>query len=336
MKQHLVITAIGTDRAGILNRVSRRVTQCGCNILDSQLAIYGSEFTLMMLVSGTANEIAKVEATLPLTSQELDLLTTMKRTGEHEVRRHSLVINVNVRAPDKPGIVDAVTAFFAERDLDINSLSAHTNTVGDTRQFEMELTLSLPPQYELSRVETEFSVLCEKLNSDAAISVVSTPIKETNMQTLTAGTPAPDFSLQDQNGETVTLSQFKGKKRVLVYFYPKAMTPGCTTQACSLRDSKAELDELDTVVLGISPDAVKRLTKFVERDALNFTLLSDEDHAVADAFGVWGLKKFMGREYDGIHRISFLVGKDGVIEHVFNKFKTKDHHDVVINYLKGI
>ncbi|MFD2180313.1 thioredoxin-dependent thiol peroxidase [Veronia pacifica] len=154
------------------------------------------------------------------------------------------------------------------------------------------------------------------------------------MQTLTAGTPAPDFTLQDQNGSDVTLSQFKGDKNVLVYFYPKAMTPGCTTQACSLRDSKAELDALDTVVLGISPDAVKRLTKFTERDELNFTLLSDEDHAVADAFGVWGLKKFMGKEYDGIHRISFLVNKEGNIGHVFDKFKTKDHHDVVISYLK--
>lgn len=155
------------------------------------------------------------------------------------------------------------------------------------------------------------------------------------MQTLEAGAPAPEFSLPDQNGNTVSLSQFKGKNKVLVYFYPKAMTPGCTTQACSLRDSKAELDALNTVVLGISPDPVKKLKGFEEKKDLNFTLLSDEDHAVADAFGVWGPKKFMGKEYDGIHRLSFLVDENGHIEHVFNKFKTKDHHDVVINYLKG-
>ncbi|MEZ8144126.1 thioredoxin-dependent thiol peroxidase [Enterovibrio norvegicus FF-33] len=155
------------------------------------------------------------------------------------------------------------------------------------------------------------------------------------MQTLTAGVAAPDFSLQDQNGNTVSLSQFKGKNKVLVYFYPKAMTPGCTTQACSLRDSKSELEALNTVVLGISPDPVKKLKGFEEKKALNFTLLSDEDHAVADTFGVWGPKKFMGREYDGIHRLSFLIGEDGNVEHVFNKFKTKDHHDVVIGYLKG-
>lgn len=155
------------------------------------------------------------------------------------------------------------------------------------------------------------------------------------MQTLEAGAPAPDFSLPDQNGNTVTLDQFKGKNKVLVYFYPKAMTPGCTTQACSLRDSKAELDALNTVVLGISPDPVKKLKGFEEKKELNFTLLSDEDHAVADAFGVWGRKKFMGKEYDGIHRLSFLVDENGNIEHVFNKFKTKDHHDVVISYLKG-
>jgi len=152
------------------------------------------------------------------------------------------------------------------------------------------------------------------------------------MSPVSAGTPAPAFSLQDQNDQTVSLADFKGKK-VLVYFYPKAMTPGCTVQAQSLRDSKAQLDEKNLVVLGISPDVVKRLTKFTERDELNFTLLSDEDHAVADAYGVWGLKKFMGKEYDGIHRISFLVDENGVIEHVFDKFKTKDHHQVVLDFL---
>ena len=153
------------------------------------------------------------------------------------------------------------------------------------------------------------------------------------MKTLTAGTPAPAFTLQNQNDEPVSLTDFKGKK-VLAYFYPKAMTPGCTVQACGLRDSKAELDELNVEVLGISIDAVKRLPKFIERDNLNFTLLSDEDHAVADQFGVWGEKKFMGKVYDGLHRISFLIDENGVIEHVFNKFKTKDHHEVVLAYLK--
>ncbi|MDO6708454.1 thioredoxin-dependent thiol peroxidase [Photobacterium sp. 1_MG-2023] len=152
------------------------------------------------------------------------------------------------------------------------------------------------------------------------------------MQTLTAGTPAPDFTLLNQEGEPVSLNDFKGKK-VLAYFYPKAMTPGCTVQACGLRDSKAELDALNVVVLGISIDPVKRLPKFIERDNLNFTLLSDEDHAVAEQFGVWGEKKFMGKVYDGLHRISFLINEEGMIEHVFNKFKTKDHHDVVLNYL---
>ncbi|MGR5093623.1 thioredoxin-dependent thiol peroxidase [Vibrio maritimus] len=154
------------------------------------------------------------------------------------------------------------------------------------------------------------------------------------MNTLTAGTPAPNFSLLDQDGNTVTLQDFQGKK-VLFYFYPKAMTPGCTVQAQGLRDTKAELDAHNVVVLGVSIDPVKRLGKFIERDSLNFTLLSDEDHAVADQFGVWGEKKFMGKVYDGLHRISFLINEEGVIEHVFNKFKTKTHHEVVLDYLNG-
>lgn len=153
------------------------------------------------------------------------------------------------------------------------------------------------------------------------------------MNTLTAGDKAPLFSLLDENESTVNLSDFIGKKRVLVYFYPKAMTPGCTTQAQNLRDAKAALDENNTVVFGISPDEPKRLAKFCQRDELNFTLLSDVDHKVANDFGVWGLKKFMGKEYDGIHRISFLIGLDGNIEHVFNKFKTKEHHQVVLDVL---
>ncbi|HDY7978790.1 thioredoxin-dependent thiol peroxidase [Vibrio vulnificus] len=153
------------------------------------------------------------------------------------------------------------------------------------------------------------------------------------MNMLQAGSPAPEFSLPDQNGNLVSLKDLKGKK-VLFYFYPKAMTPGCTVQAQGLRDVHSELEKHNVVVLGVSIDTVKRLGKFIERDSLNFTLLSDEDHAVAEQFGVWGEKKFMGKVYDGLHRISFLINEEGVIEHVFDKFKTKDHHEVVLNYLE--
>jgi len=156
------------------------------------------------------------------------------------------------------------------------------------------------------------------------------------MNTLNVGDIAPLFTLLDENEQQVALADFIGKKQVLVYFYPKAMTPGCTIQAQGLRDSQEQLAKLNTVVFGISPDAPKRLAKFCQRDELNFTLLSDEDHQVADDFGVWGLKKFMGREYDGIHRLSFLIGLDGKISHVFNKFKTKEHHQVVLDVLNEL
>ena len=152
------------------------------------------------------------------------------------------------------------------------------------------------------------------------------------MNRLKAGDKAPQFTLLNQNDEQVALADLKGKK-VLVYFYPKAMTPGCTIQAQGLRDTKQALDDKNVVVLGVSPDPVKRLPKFIEKHDLNFTLLSDEDHSIADEFGVWGPKKFMGREFDGIHRISFLIDEKGVIEHVFDKFKTKNHHEVVLEYL---
>ena len=153
------------------------------------------------------------------------------------------------------------------------------------------------------------------------------------MRTLKVGENAPHFTLPNQNNEMVSLTQFQGKK-VLVYFYPKALTPGCTTQACGLRDSKAELENLGVVILGISPDSPKKLAQFIEKKELNFTLLSDEEHLVAEQFGVWGEKKFMGRTFDGIHRISFLIDEQGKIAQVFDKFKTTDHHQVVLDYLK--
>ena len=148
------------------------------------------------------------------------------------------------------------------------------------------------------------------------------------------GNKAPTFSLLDQNGKKVSLKDFAGKKNVVVYFYPKAMTPGCTVQACGIRDYKKEFSKVKTEVLAISPDAPERLAKFEEKQDLNFTLLSDPDHATADKYGAWGPKKFMGKEYDGILRTTFIVNKEGRLVHVMDKVKTKSHHDDVLDYIK--
>jgi len=148
------------------------------------------------------------------------------------------------------------------------------------------------------------------------------------------GNLAPAFTLLDQSGNKVSLKDFRGRN-VVLYFYPKAMTPGCTVQACGLRDAQQELADLNAVAIGISPDPVKRLEKFIDRDQLNFTLLSDEDHAVAEKYGCWGLKKFMGREFMGILRTTFIVDQEGKLRHVMNKVNTKSHHDDVLNWLRA-
>ncbi|MFT7410679.1 MAG: peroxiredoxin Q/BCP, partial [Oleispira sp.] len=139
----------------------------------------------------------------------------------------------------------------------------------------------------------------------------------------------------DQNGETVSLADFKGKK-VVLYFYPKASTPGCTTQACGIRDNQDAFTQANTVVLGISPDATKRLTNFTVKQALNFPLLSDEDNAIAESYGVWALKKFMGKEYVGIHRITFIIDEASILRHVMEKVKTKSHHDDVLDIINTL
>ena len=150
------------------------------------------------------------------------------------------------------------------------------------------------------------------------------------------GNMAPAFSLLDQDGNKVSLKQFKGKKNVVLYFYPRAMTPGCTVQACGIRDSKKNFAKLDTVVLGVSPDPVAKLGKFIEKQDLNFTLLSDEDHAVTEKYGAWGLKKFMSKEFMGVLRSTFIIGKDGRLKHVMDKVKTKTHHDDVMAVIKEL
>lgn len=156
------------------------------------------------------------------------------------------------------------------------------------------------------------------------------------MATVKTGNKAPAFTLQDQSGNKVSLKDFAGEKNVVLYFYPKAMTPGCTVQACGLRDSKRRLSRYSAVALGISPDPVSRLKKFEDKHDLNFILLSDEDHAVADKYGVWGLKKFMGREFMGILRTTFIINKEGRLVHIMDKVKTKTHHDDVIELLKAL
>lgn len=144
------------------------------------------------------------------------------------------------------------------------------------------------------------------------------------MTTLKVGDKAPNFESKDNQGVTRKLSDYTGKKLV-VFFYPKADTPGCTTEACNLRDNYHMFLAKGYDILGVSGDSEKKQQKFVDKYDLPFPLLADEDHTVINGFGVWGPKKFMGREYDGIHRTTFVIDEKGVLEDVILKVKTKDH-----------
>jgi peroxiredoxin Q/BCP len=149
---------------------------------------------------------------------------------------------------------------------------------------------------------------------------------------LQLGDNAPDFTLPDQDGTPVTLSELRGKP-VVVYFYPKASTPGCTIQACGVRDHETQYADLGAKVLGVSPDPVKPIAKFVEKEQLNFTLLSDEDHKVADEYGVWVEKSLYGRTYWGNERTTFVIDAEGKISHIFRKVKPAQHDDLVLSAL---
>ncbi len=146
---------------------------------------------------------------------------------------------------------------------------------------------------------------------------------------LKIGDTAPNFQGINETGENVTLSDFKGKKLVL-YFYPKDNTPSCTAEACSFRDSYQELRMKGFEILGVSADEVKQHEKFINKHRLPFSLIADTEHTILEAYGVWGEKKFMGRTYDGIHRTTFVIDENGIIERIFHKVRSADHSDQIL------
>lgn len=149
------------------------------------------------------------------------------------------------------------------------------------------------------------------------------------MTTLNIGDKAPNFSGINQYGEEVSLAQFKGKKIVL-FFYPKASTPGCTAEACNLQDNIQRFENEGYKIIGVSADSQKRQANFAEKNKLDYPLIADEDKTIINAYGVWGPKKFMGREYDGIHRTTFIIDENGIIQNIITKVKTKDHANQIL------
>lgn len=147
------------------------------------------------------------------------------------------------------------------------------------------------------------------------------------------GKAAPDFTLKDQVGKEVSLSDFHGK-HVVLYFYPKDMTPGCTTQACDFRDKQERFRELDAVIVGVSPDPVERHQKFIAKHELPFTLLADETHEVAEKYGVWKLKKNFGKEYYGIERSTFIIDKQGIVQKEYRKVRVNDHVEDALTFVR--
>ncbi len=149
------------------------------------------------------------------------------------------------------------------------------------------------------------------------------------------GQEAPDFTLPDQDGNEVTLSDLRGQT-VVLYFFPKADTPGCTTQACGVRDHRNDYESSGARVLGVSPDTVTAQRKFADKYGLDFTLLADENHEVADLYGVWGEKKMYGKTYMGVQRATFLIDADGKVARAFPKVSPKTHDEVVLEALGGL
>ncbi|MDN3609402.1 glycine cleavage system protein R [Vibrio ostreicida] len=177
MTHHLVITAVGTDRPGVCNQVVHLVTQSGCNIVDSRIALFGNDFTLIMLLSGNATAVTRVETTLPLLGQDLDLITITKRTSEHACIDNSYRIEVLVESEDKVGLTEKFTQFFADRNIGLSSLSAQvvdkTKALSTTNQFHIGITATCAAEYDMSNLEQEFNALCLSLDVKGDINMTN-------------------------------------------------------------------------------------------------------------------------------------------------------------------
>ncbi|UUM31297.1 glycine cleavage system protein R [Vibrio japonicus] len=176
MTQHLVITAVGTDRPGVCNQVVHLVTQSGCNIVDSRIALFGNEFTLIMLLSGTNGAITRVETTLPLLGQEQSLITIMKRTSTHEPLDSSYTLEVFIESDDKPGLTEHFTQFFANKEIGLSSLSAQTigkeKLATDSNQFHIAMTAIVDSECNLMQLQEEFEQLCKELNVQGSLNFI--------------------------------------------------------------------------------------------------------------------------------------------------------------------
>ena len=176
MTQHLVITAVGTDRPGICNQVVQLVTQSGCNIIDSRIAIFGEEFTLIMLLSGKANNVTRVETTLPLLGQEHDFITIMKRTTTHDLVDNSYTLEVFVESDDRVGLTEKFTQFFADRAIGLDSLSAQTISKSkvqlDSDQFHISISASVHSECNLMQLQEEFNALCQSLSVQGSLNFI--------------------------------------------------------------------------------------------------------------------------------------------------------------------
>lgn len=176
MSQHLVITAVGTDRPGICNQIVHLVTQSGCNIVDSRIALFGNEFTLLMLLSGNSNNITRVETTLPIIGQEHGLITMMKRTSPHQEPSHSYTVEIFVESDDKKGITEQFTQFFADRDIGLASLSAQTidkhKVNRDNNLFQIAMSATVDAEYNLMELQEEFNELCSTLSVQGSLNFI--------------------------------------------------------------------------------------------------------------------------------------------------------------------
>ncbi|MDN3698809.1 MULTISPECIES: glycine cleavage system protein R [Vibrio] len=176
MTQHLVITAVGADRPGVCNQVVHLVTQSGCNIIDSRIALFGNEFTLIMLLSGTTNTITRVETTLPLLGQDHDLITIMKRTSPHEYLDNSYTVEVFVESDDKLGLTEKFTQFFADQNIGLDSLSAKTINKSkvqlDSDQFHIAITASISSDFNLMQLQEDFDALCAELSVQGSLNFI--------------------------------------------------------------------------------------------------------------------------------------------------------------------
>ncbi len=326
-EQFLLISALGPNPMELTTLLCRACVESRCAVVSSRLTRHGEFSALVLQISGSWDALARLEGSLPALTKRGDITLSMTRSNAHVTRAQALPYVAYVSAVYRPDILNELCQFFIDHNIELENLTCDTYQAPHTNTTMLNATITVTLDQLAARPVPGLRRRPEPGCPDRTLAP-PTPLRSRAMP-VAIDKPVPDFTAPATSGKEVTLSALKGKQ-VVLYFYPKDSTPGCTTEGQGFRDQYAAFQKANTEVFGISRDGLKSHENFKCKQEFPFELISDKDEAVCQLFDVIKLKKLYGKEYMGVDRSTFLIDRDGVLRQEWRGVKVPGHVDAVL------